>query len=60
MQTKVIHSVTDFYLELSKVEQAWQLEGAPFVEIYPRTEKVKGECSRHRAEELGQKIKQRF
>lgn len=41
-----------FYLELSKVEEAWQLEGAPLVVADPRAEEVEGEGSRHGAEEL--------
>lgn len=43
------------YLELSKVEQARELERAPFVVVDPRAEEVEGERSRHGAEELGGK-----
>lgn len=35
----------NFYLELSKVEETWQLEGAPLVEIDSRPEKIEGESS---------------
>lgn len=42
----------NLYLELSKVEQTWQLEGAPLVEIDSRTEEIEGESSRHGTEEL--------
>lgn len=35
------------YLEFSKVEQTRQLEGAPLVEVDPRTKEVERECGRH-------------
>lgn len=45
-QLEVVH------LELSKVEEARQLEGAPLVEVDSRAEKVEGEGGGHGAEEL--------
>ena len=50
--SKSLRKLNIFYLELSKVQQTGQLEGAPLVEIDPRAEEVEGERCRHGTEEL--------
>lgn len=57
LQRSITQSLKHFYLKLSEVEQAGQLEGSPLVVVDSRAKEVESESGRHGAEQLQAKTK---